>query len=321
MSRSLLSRRNLIAFGIVALAIVVVVLVVSGANQQSGNSDLKRITVGRKNLEKLVIATGKLQGADIERQKPNYTGKLKDLVVEVDDYVEVDQLLAIIETKNKFGKKQDKELRAVIAGAVTAVTAKEGQPLIQDETPVLEITSLNKLKIVAEVVEADINKVAVGQTVKINISALGDAIAGGTVTQLAISPVSSLTGSQASTPSYNVEIDLNSVPTGARLGMTANVEIVTDTRTDVIAINDSYFYKKDGKTFVKVISSEKKMATESNKDADNAMIKLLDTEVSLGFRAETEVEILSGLNVGQELALPTAEIRNSRDSFSLFGSR
>jgi len=121
-----------------------------------------------------------------------------------------------------------------VDGVVIARKVDVGQTVAASfQTPELFSVAqdLTKMQIEASVSEADIGKVQVGQQVEYTLDGYQDSVFEGRVRQVRISPTT-----VQNVVTYTVVIDVNNEDLKLKPGMTANVAIVTDKKTDILAI-------------------------------------------------------------------------------------
>ena len=124
-----------------------------------------------------------------------------------------------------------------IDGIVTRVNAKVGEMVVtgmmnNPGTKILEVGDLSQMLVVAQVDEADVGKLELGQKAKVLIDAYPNCEFGGTVHKLALANDLSRQG----TKYYRTEILLTTTDQKLHSGLTANVDIETKTYRDILAV-------------------------------------------------------------------------------------
>ncbi len=174
----------------------------------------------------------------------------------------------------------DSILVAPRAGIITQVNGEIGE-LISSGTIFTSIITFNNFEIKANISEVDIAKVKIGDPVEITFDALGlDEKFDGTVAE--IDPAQT---EVAGVIYYNVTIIFTSDSKTIKPGMTANLDIVTARKDNVIMIPFQALKEKDNRKFVQVLE---------NGGAKNVFVKV-------GLKGDVEVEIISGLEEGWEV--------------------
>lgn len=172
-------------------------------------------------------------------------------------------------------------LRSPIAGTVSAVDVKVGE-IVAPNIKVVSVISSAKYKIEAFVPEADVANLKIGDTAVISLDAVQDV--GYSAKIGSIDPAETL---REGVPTYKVTLFFDKADDHIRSGLTANVEIITASKSDVIAIPARAIVEKSDKKIVR---------TKANKDAD----ELIEREVVTGLRGSNgDIEIVSGLQAGE----------------------
>jgi HlyD family secretion protein len=180
-------------------------------------------------------------------------------------------------------------LIAPVDGVVTEVNVSVGER--PATLAVILLADLSTLHVDLPVDEIDLPSVRTGQLATITLDALPDSPLSGQVTAIAPAPLSSGSG----VTSYEVTVTLEDEAEQAKVGMTANVGVETGRRENVVIIPAHLVLvdKTTGQTYV-------------NKVGPNG--EVVRIEVTLGLRSGQDIEVLSGLEAGdQVLASVTPE--------------
>ncbi len=182
---------------------------------------------------------------------------------------------------------------APFPGTISNVDLSVGETVTVGKT-VISMLASDGFEIEAKVPEVDIVKVKVGAQVDITLDAYGkDVIFPGTVTR--INPTATTEGT---VPVYKVIITFVGHDDRVRQGMTANVNIITDTKASVIAIPAR---------FIQVITSERGKAVVLAKGKETVR------DIGLGIRGSGGViEVMSGLFVGDVIVAPSTTDRQAQ---------
>jgi len=124
-----------------------------------------------------------------------------------------------------------------IDGVVTRINAEVGEVVIYGTmnnpgTVILEVADLSEMLVVAEVDEADVGKLEVGQKAAVNVDAYPDEEFKGTVDSIALAHLMSRTG----TKYYRTEILLENTEETLHSGLSAHVDIETRKHTDILKV-------------------------------------------------------------------------------------
>ena len=176
---------------------------------------------------------------------------------------------------------EDTKLIAPMGGTVTLLELTVGER-VSAGTTVVELNDLTTFVVEVNLDEVDVAKVSVGQGAVVTLDAFPDEELAGEVTDIA--PVANI---QSGVVLYPVTIQLSSAEVPARVGMTANVEIVTASKADALIVPLRAIQSESGKSYI------------WRQSADG----FERVEVTLGVMTETEVEITSGLSEGDMVSV------------------
>ncbi|MAT95915.1 MAG: hypothetical protein CL608_02010 [Anaerolineaceae bacterium] len=175
-------------------------------------------------------------------------------------------------------------LTAPYDGVITAVNVSMGE---QASGVVVEMVNSDSLELVLDVDEVDISNIILGQTAVISLEAFPDSEIEATV--VSIAPRN--TASQGSgLVTYNVYLALDATDLPVRVGMTANANLITAQRSDVLLVPN------------RAITPDRAAGKYYVTRADGEVV-----EVMIGLRDEANTQITSGLNEGDELLIETAQ--------------
>ncbi|MGD8736640.1 MAG: efflux RND transporter periplasmic adaptor subunit, partial [Anaerolineae bacterium] len=174
------------------------------------------------------------------------------------------------------------ELTAPHAGTITLVGIKEGE--LSGGQPAFFLTDLSQYHIEVTVDEIDIGRVAEGQAVTITLDALPDETLSGYVDHIA-----DTAQLDTGVVTYAVTIRLNPTTAPLRVGMTTNVDIVTEERDDVLLVPNRFIRidRTTGQAFVERAQGD----------------QVQPIEIQIGLRDETSSEVLAGLEEGDTVVL------------------
>jgi len=181
-------------------------------------------------------------------------------------------------------------LVAPFDGIVARVNVEPGESA-GPQIPAVTLVDDSLFKIKAEVDEADVGWVEVGQEAQVTLDAFpGHGLTGHVTT---IAPSATLDGGIVS---YQVTIELGPTDLPLRGGMTANVEIVREQRDNVLLIPNSAIWidPDTGQTFVeKMVDGE-----------------IVITPIEQGIADEQVSEVLEGLEERDQLAVRSVSLRD-----------
>ncbi|MDD5415947.1 MAG: efflux RND transporter periplasmic adaptor subunit [Candidatus Daviesbacteria bacterium] len=194
---------------------------------------------------------------------------------------------------------QNSKVVAPVSGTVSNLSVVKGSSVVVNNVlvptvPVLVISGPGETEIVVSVGENDIDKIKTGQEVEIKLDAIDDRIYkgmvkrfdnNGTITQGVVK--------------FNVYIILTDSDDRIKSGMTADVDIVTNKLTDVLAVPNSAIkpYQK-GRAVRKLGSNG----------------KLEFIPVKIGLRGKEFTQIIEGLTENQEIVVSLTNEKTGRKS-------
>ena len=222
-------------------------------------------------------------------------------------------------------------ITAPISGKVTRLNIEEGETVVigtmnNPGSLLLTISDLSVAEAVVQVDETDVPELAVGDSARVDIDAFPGVAFSGRVTEIgnsAIRPPASAaqTGQQVAVD-FEVVITLDETPELLRPDLSATADIVTDTRTDVLAVPIIALTVRDS-------VAPEAAAQESNEalaaetpgtpaDVEGVFVvrdrRVTFTPVVLGIAGQEYFEVISGLAPGDTVvAGPYPAIRELED--------
>ena len=224
------------------IALLLLVIILGGValtlfRPRSPQVTYQNQTIVRGDLNITASATGPIQGT-LYNADFVATGKITAIDVSVGQQVKAGQTLATLDaaTLPNNTPSTNATLTAPHAGTVAVINGTVGASsgVGTTGTHFIEIVDTSSLFIVANVNEVDVAKVAVGNAVMFTVGGYSTQQFQGTVH--AIAPMGQAASNVVTYP-VTVNVDMNSLQ-GANLlpGMTANVTITTQSRTNVLLI-------------------------------------------------------------------------------------
>jgi len=170
-------------------------------------------------------------------------------------------------------------IRSPIAGIVTAQDAKVGE-IVYANTKVVSVISNARYAIEANIPEADLAKVKIGQKAKVTLDAYGSDVEFQAVLT-ALDPAETVIDG---VPTYKASFQFIKADDRIRSGMTANIDIQGQSHQNVLAIPQRAITSRDGEKYV-LIQKDKETTEE--------------VKVKTGIRGNNGLtEIVSGLKAG-----------------------
>ncbi len=167
-------------------------------------------------------------------------------------------------------------------GVITREDAKAGE-IVAMNAPLISIISNKKFQIETQIPESDLQEVKIGEEAKVTLDAYGNGkIFGAKV--ISIDPgVTMINGS----PTYKATLEFDNEDGLIKDGLTANINIVSQEKKDVIIIPSLSVLKNGNGSFVIV---------------DNGTPKGEERQIQTGLTNNDRVEVVSGLNEGDRIA-------------------
>jgi HlyD family secretion protein len=251
-----------------------------------------------------------LQRAEIERDSLMFTNKLisgSDFDTAVATLHEAEAAVAIQQgaLDNAMANLGYCKITAPVNGVVIARKVDVGQTVnAAMNTPVLFTIAENlaKMNITADVSEADIGLVAVGQPVDFNVDAFPDSTFHGMVTQVRKSPTTT-----QNVVTYQTIVSVDNAEQKLFPGMTANISILVAQRTNALVVANAALRFTpeptaiyDGTPPATLRPDERLVYT-----TDTAGKKLKPVVVTVGITDGLNTEILAGLKSGDAVVTAT----------------
>lgn len=230
-----------------------------------------------------------LQGADTGAQRAAARDQVKQAAEALDiarQALEDSTLRAPIDGVVIFNSPAAAAAAAAGAAAPsTGGTIAEGAAVSPQSAP-FSVVDLDALKFVAEVDEADIERVKVGMNAEVSLDAFpGDPLVSQVVR---VNPVAQATATGGTV--FEVEIVLEETGRDILIGMKGDATIKVSSRNDALAVPVEALFSEGGTDYVYVVENG----------------RLEKTEITVGATTDTEVEVLGGLEAGQVVALSGA---------------
>jgi macrolide-specific efflux system membrane fusion protein len=314
------ARKLKITFGILVLICAVGAAVFYMRRSQEIATDYKHVKVTTGELKVTVLSSGVVQPENRLEIKPPIPGRVDEVLVEEGQTVTKGQILAWMSSTERAGlidaaraqgaaevkKWEDfykpSPIVAPIAGTIILRNVEPGQTFTNSDAV---LVMSDRLTIKAQVDETDIAQIQLKQSAQITLDAYANHIIPGHVAQLAFDAktVNNVT-------TYTIDVLPDETPDFMKSGMTANVTFVVASKSNILlAPSDALHTKKDG-SYVLVQNSQK-----SNRP--------IEKKIEVGITDGKSVEVLSGLNAGDELLVPQLQQKGAQaaNPFSPFSGR
>jgi len=174
-------------------------------------------------------------------------------------------------------------IEAPVSGFVTTVNVEPGER-IGAGTPVMVITDIDPLLLVATVDEVDIRDVQPEMAALVEVDPLGNETFDGTVRRVAAQGTR-----ETGVVNYEVKIDLDTLDPRVRPGMTAEAEIVLQAEADVLYVPNGFIQRDENGAEV---------VTRLRQDGTTETVR-----VGIGLRGNDDSAVTSGISAGDVLLL------------------
>lgn len=179
-------------------------------------------------------------------------------------------------------------IRAPIDGIITKQDFKVGEIVAAGAT-LASLISENEFEIETNVPEIDVAKVKIGDSARVTLDAYG----GDVLFEARVVSVDPAETVIEGVSTYKTTLQFAEEDGRVRSGMTANINILTDRRENVIAVPGRAVITKDGEKFVRILTGE-------IDEKDNPVV--LEAMIKTGIRGSGgDVEIIEGIKEGDKV--------------------
>ena len=255
-----------------------------------------------------------ISSAEFETSQNNY--EIAQLAVEASQYSVKSSEASLKEAQNNLNRTS---IYAPISGTISRLNVEKGERVVgtaqMTGTELLRIADLSYMEVVVDVNENDILRVNLGDYAEVNVDAYMKDKFQGVVTEIANS--ANLLGTSADqVTNFEVKIRIEkssykhlnkSYTYPFRPGMTASVDIHTETKENIKLVSIQSVTTRKDSSSVDVRSSKYNYTKEFNEkeafecvfihENGKAQIKSVET----GIQDDENIEIISGLNEGDEV--------------------
>jgi len=177
-------------------------------------------------------------------------------------------------------------IKSPIDGVITNMDAKLGE-IVPASKNVISIISYGDYEVESFVPEADIAKVKIGNKASTTLDAYGSNVNFET-TVIKIDPAATVIDG---VPTYKVTLKFTTQDDRVKSGMTANLDILTNQKTNILILPNRVILTRDDGKYVTIL-----------KPADKS--EMQDIKITAGLRgSDGNVEIISGLNEGDKVVV------------------
>lgn len=193
-------------------------------------------------------------------------------------------------------------LQAPFDGIVIAVDKQTGETVTAEES-IITLVRSDELLLIGDVGELDILDVKAGQSASVHVDVLPTTSMSGTLTHVSLAPidietVQPGTDTLDSASRYEVHVSIPNPDPEVRLGMVATAQIRLVREENALVLPLRAIHEKEGQFFV-----ERLMGTDSNAIGEAFVTERV--EVTVGYRTAEGIEILNGLEEGEQVVSQT----------------
>lgn len=173
-------------------------------------------------------------------------------------------------------------IRAPFNGVITKQDVKVGE-IITANIAVISLISDKKFEVEVNVPESDVAKIKINNSATITLDAYGDEVK----FQAQVSSIEPAETIFEGIATYKTKLNFIIDDERIKSGMTANIDILTDERKDVVVVPQRAVIQKNGDKIVRVVGVDE---------------EIVERKVEIGLKgSDGNVEIKSGINVGDQV--------------------
>ncbi|MFC1727255.1 efflux RND transporter periplasmic adaptor subunit [Patescibacteria group bacterium] len=242
---------------------------------------------------------------DLEnRTLPEFQISEKDWLASEVKYKAQEQTLAqakagVSQTWLAYQATIDGVVKAPISGVVANLSVASGQEVNGSDSALMISSGNNQIWVILSVSEADVITLASGQSAEVAVDALR-----GQTFEAKVERVDEFGTESSGVVTYNVYLVLSDSASTIRPNMTVQVDILTQSKEDVLVVPNSAVKPYQGGRAVQAISPKSG--------------QIIYLPVEIGIVGETQTEIISGLKTGQEIIIGqgTGSVKDQGDGFN-----
>ncbi len=254
--------------------------------------NLERIFIEKQNLQRELSRMEEMKKRELisDREYEQALEKVDDVTVR--EQISRERLELLESGRITIGDTTiESIIRAPIDGYILERMVEIGDPIVpltsyQAGTPLMNLAQMENLLFKGTVDEIDVGKVEIGLPVEIKIGALPGAIVHGEVSKISLKA-----RKQDNATVFPIEIIITDASeVTLRAGYSANADIIINRRTDVPTIPERLVSFNDGIATVEIQGSEPGQREK--------------IEVELGLSDAINIEVVSGLSIGDNVLEP-----------------
>ncbi len=288
---------------ILLIVIISIVLIIKLKQGKTSVESVREISPIYGSIQTYISTTGIVEPQNRLEIKPPISGRIEEILVKEGQKVEIGQTLAWMSSTERAAlldaaRAQGEEALKYWQEAYKAtplIAPIDGEVIVRAVEPGQTVTSADavivlsdRLIVKAQVDETDIGKVKLAQAAIISLDAYPEIKVEAKVDHISYESevVNNVT-------IYEVDILPKSVPRVFRSGMSANVDIIEESKENVLIVPlEAVIQEKEGSFVLLSQGKDKKSVKRS---------------VGLGISDDKNIEIVSGLEAGDKILITTQE--------------
>lgn len=296
------NKKRKIVLGIAIAVILVVVLVLVLKQNKTPGENTTLISPVYGTIQTIISTTGTVQPQNRLEIKPPINGRIEEIFVQEGERVTIGQTLAVMSSSERAAlldaaRTQSKETLAYweeVYKPTPLIAPIMGEVIVRGVEPGQTVTSTDavivlsdRLIVQAQVDETDIGKVKLDQAAIVSLDAYPETKVKATVDHIAYESeiVSNVT-------IYKVDILPEEVPPVFRSGMSANIDIIEQSKEDILVIPlEALKMRDEGGGLVLIDQGKGK--------------KPIPRRVQLGISDDKNIEIIAGLDPQEKIIVET----------------
>lgn len=309
--------RKMIYIGLAGLIGVLAIIIFSRGEKTDSQEVIREIQPVVGNLQRFISTTGNVGPQNRLEIKPPIGGRIEEIFVDEGQKVRRGDILALMSSTERatlldaahLKNKEELAYWKNVYKATPLIAPIDGEVIVRAVEPGQTVTATDavivlsdRLIVKADVDETDIGRVNVGDKAIVSLDAYP-----GTEAKATVDHISYESTVVNNVTIYKVDILPEAIPSFFRSGMSANVDIITDRKENVLLVPLKAVVKDNGKAFVLL---------KNGKD------KPMPQEVQLGMDDDENVEVVSGLSPddtiiisSKKYTLPSEDKENGSNPF------
>lgn len=234
--------------------------------------------------------------AQLESDTASLTNNIKKIELEIEQIK--DNIASYQEEQASYGP-----ILSPIDGEVVTSNLEAGSKVNAGQE-IAEIVNYNELTLVIPVDELDMPKVKIGQKANITVDALPDKAFSGEVIEIAKEGTA-----QNGVATFDVTVRLTEKE-GIMAGMSAQASILVEQKQNILTLPIEAIQEMNGNKFVILAEETQAVGQSETQASSNNQRNRNMKEVEVGIHDESTIEIVSGLQEGEQVVIPTTSNSN-----------